>query len=158
MPSLNKVMLMGNLTRDPELRYTPSGTAVVQFGMATNRRFKTAAGEVQDEVTFVDIDMFGRRAEVLKEYVRKGDPLFIEGRLKLDEWEAKDGSGKRRKLKVIGESFEFLGGRRNREGGPPQQGGAPEPTGPAQAAQRGPEPAPGGEEAAPFDNDSDIPF
>ena len=139
MPNLNKVMLMGRLTRDPELRYLPSGAAVAQFGLATNRKFKNASGELQEETTFVDIEMFGRRAEVLKEYLHKGDPLFVEGRLKFDQWEAKDGSGKRSKLKVICENFEFMGGRREGSEG----GGAPQP---AQEAK--------GDE--PFDADSDI--
>jgi single-strand DNA-binding protein len=151
MANLNRVLLMGNLTRDPELRYTPSGTAVVQFGIATNRKFKNSSGELQDETTFVDIEMFGRRAEVLKEYMHKGDPLFIEGRLKLDEWEAKDGSGKRRKLKVICENFEFLGGRRDRKPGGEQTSAPSDAAAPAASAEAAP-----AEEPPPFDND--VPF
>ncbi len=142
MPNFNKVMLMGNLTRDPELRYMPSGDAVADFGLAMNCKFKNASGELQDETTFVDIVMFGRRAEVLKEYLHKGDPLFVEGRLKLDQWEDKGGGGKRSKLKVVCLNFEFIRGRREgSEGG----GGASQP---AQEAK--------GDE--PFDADSDIPF
>jgi single-strand DNA-binding protein len=117
MPNLNKVMLMGNLTRDPELRYLPSNAAVVGFGMAINRRWKNQAGESQDEVAFVDLEAFGRTAEVLNQYVKKGDPIYIEGRLKLDQWQDRDGNT-RSKPKVVVESFEFLKGRDAAPGSP----------------------------------------
>ena len=118
MASFNKVMLMGNLTRDPQLSYLPSNTAVVEFSVATSRTFKKQDGSQGEEVCFTDCNMFGKRAEVINKYLHKGDPIFVEGRLKLDQWQAQDGS-KRSKLRVFVENFEFIGGRR--EGG--QQGG-----------------------------------
>lgn len=116
MPNLNKVMLMGNLTRDPELRYLPSNMPVVSLGLAVNRRWRNQQGEPQEETTFVDCEAFGRTAEVINQYMRKGRPLFIEGRLKLDQWQAQDGTN-RSKLKIIIESFEFLDSRGGDEGG-----------------------------------------
>ncbi len=112
MASLNKVMLIGNLTRDPALKYLPnSQNAVVDFGIACNRKFRTATGEDREEVTFVDITAFGKQAEVINQYMTKGKPIFIEGRLKLDQWEDKNGGGKRSKLSVVVDNFQFLGGR-----------------------------------------------
>jgi single-strand DNA-binding protein len=116
MASYNRVILVGNLTRDPELRYIASGSAVSDIGLAVNDKRKNAAGEWVEEVTFVDVTLWGRTAEVVSEYLTKGSPIFIEGRLKLDTWE-KDGQ-KHSKLKVICERMQMLGGR----GGP---GGAP---------------------------------
>ena len=117
MPNLNKVMLMGNLTRDPEIKYTPKGMAIAQFGIAVNRQWSNEAGEKQEEVTFIDIEMFGRKAEVVGEYFKKGRPIYVEGRLKLDSWDDKASGQKRSKLKVIGETFEFLGDRQGGGGG-----------------------------------------
>src|SRR5688500_1821067 len=119
--SFNRVMLMGNLTRDPQMRFTPSNTAICEFGLACNRKFKTASGEDRDEVTFVDITAFGRSAEVINQYCRKGKPIFIEGRLKYDTWEDKNGGGKRSKLSVVVDNFQLLGSPRDSggEGGPP---------------------------------------
>jgi len=111
MASFNKVLLMGNLTRDPQLKYLPSQTAVVEFGVACNRKFKTANGEDKEEVTFVDVTSFGKQAEVINQYFQKGKPIFIEGRLKFDSWEDKQGGGKRSKLTVVIENFQFVGGR-----------------------------------------------
>lgn len=107
MASFNRVILVGNLTRDPECRYIPSGTAVTDIGLAVNDRRKSATGEWVEETTFVDITLWGRQAEIASEYLSKGSPLLIEGRLKLDTWEA-DGQ-KRSKLKVIGERMQLLG-------------------------------------------------
>ena len=137
MANLNKVMLIGNLTRDPELRYLQSGTAVCDFGLATNRRYKSSSGEQREEVTFVDITAWGRSAEVVSEFLQKGRPVFIEGHLKFDQWTTSDGQ-KRSKLKVVMDNFQFLdsrgggqgdsggggGGRREvpSQQGPPQQG------------------------------------
>jgi single-strand DNA-binding protein len=115
MPNLNKVMLMGNLTRDPEIKYTPKGTAIANFGMAINRNYSTEGGEKREEVTFIDIEAFGRTAEIIGEYFKKGRPIFIEGRLKLDTWDDKQTGQKKSKLRVVADSFEFLG---SREGGP----------------------------------------
>ncbi len=114
MANLNKVLLMGNLTRDPELRYLQSGTAVCDFGLATNRKWRSKTGEQKEEVCFVDVTFFGRMAEVVSEFMKKGRPMFIEGRLKLDTWTGKDGQ-KRNKLKVIGENMQFIDSRGSRE-------------------------------------------
>ena len=117
MASFNKVLLMGNLTRDPQLKYLPSQTAVAEFGIACNRKFRTAQGEDREEVTFVDVSAFGKQAEVLNQYMTKGKPIFIEGRLKYDTWEDKQGGGKRSKLTVVVENFQFVGGRDGGGGG-----------------------------------------
>jgi single-strand DNA-binding protein len=111
MASFNKVLLMGNLTRDPQLKYLPSQNAVVEFGIACNRKFRTASGEDREEVTFVDVTSFGKQAEVINQYFTKGKPIFIEGRLKYDSWEDKNGGGKRHKLTVVVDNFQFIGGR-----------------------------------------------
>jgi len=109
MPNLNKVMLMGNLTRDPEIKYTPKGTAVAGFGIAINRSYTPEGGEKREEVTFIDIECFGRLAEIMGEHFKKGKPIYVEGRLKLDQWEDKTSGKKMSKLRVVMESFEFLG-------------------------------------------------
>ena len=111
MASYNKVLLMGNLTRDPQLKYLPSQTPVVDFGIACNRKYKTQSGEQKEEVTFVDCSAFGRTAEVINQYFTKGKPIFIEGRLRYEQWEDKQGGGKRSRLSVHIDSFEFIGGR-----------------------------------------------
>src|SRR5262247_4944353 len=111
MANFNKVILAGNLTRDPELRYTPKGTAIARIGMAINRNWKSETGETKEEVTFVDIDAWGRQAEVIAQYMKKGRPLLVEGRLKLDQWEDKNTHQKQSKLRVVLESFSFLDSR-----------------------------------------------
>ena len=98
MPNFNHVILIGNLTRDPELRYTPKGTAVAKFGLAINRPWKNEAGEAKEEVTFVDVDCFGRLAENIGQYMKKGSPLLVEGRLKLDQWTDKTTGQPRQRL------------------------------------------------------------
>ena len=115
MPSFNKVMLMGNLTRDPQLKHLANSTVVAEFGLACNRRFRTAAGEDKEEVAFVDCAAFGRQAETIGQYCTKGKPLFVEGRLKYDTWDDKAGNGKRSKLSVVVENFQFLGGKGDTE-------------------------------------------
>ena len=117
MASYNKVLLMGNLTRDPQMKYLPSQTAVVEFGLACNRKFRTANGEDREEVTFVDCTAFGKTGEVINQYFQKGKPIFIEGRLKYDQWEDKQGGGKRSKLTVVIDNFQFIGGRDGGGGG-----------------------------------------
>lgn len=107
MASFNKVMLMGNLTRDPQLSYTPTQTAVVDFGMAVNRRWTSREGEKKEEVCYVDCTSFGKPAETINKYLSKGRPVFVEGRLSFNSWTTQDGS-KRSKLKVIVENFQFL--------------------------------------------------
>ncbi len=109
MANFNKVILIGNLTRDPEMRYLPSQTPVVEIGLAINRRWKGQDGQQREETCFIDCVSFGKQAEVLNQYMAKGRPIMIEGRLQLDTWEAKDGS-KRSKHKVVIEQFQFLGG------------------------------------------------
>ncbi len=109
MANYNKVMLMGNLTRDPELRYLQSGQAVVKIGLAVNRKYKNRnTQELVEETTFVDVEGWGQQAETFSKYMTKGRPVFIEGRLRLDSWEGKDGQ-KRNKLLVVMENFQFLG-------------------------------------------------
>jgi single-strand DNA-binding protein len=123
MASYNRVVLMGNLTRDPQLRYLPSQTQVVEFGLAMNRRFKGSSGEDRDETTFVDVSAFGKTAELINQYFTKGKPILVEGRLKYDQWEDKNGGGKRSKLTVVCESFQFVGTRDGGGGGAAGGGG-----------------------------------
>jgi single-strand DNA-binding protein len=117
MANLNKVLLMGNLTRDPEVRYTPKGTAVTELGIAVNRIYTGENGEKREEVTFVDVTVWGRTAENVGEYLKKGRPVFIEGRLQLDSWEDKQSGQKRNKLKVVADNVQFLGSRGSGGGG-----------------------------------------
>jgi len=144
MAGFNKVLLMGNLTRDPQLSYTPNQTAVVDFGLATNRRWTGQDGTQRDETCFVDCRAFGRTAENINKYFSKGKPIFIEGRLTFDSWTAQDGS-KRSRLRVTVENFQFLPGT---GGGPtaPEQESGPEAEAPPQGRPAGQIP------------DSDIPF
>jgi single-strand DNA-binding protein len=149
MAGYNKVILIGNLTRDPELRYTPQGVAIAKIGLAVNRTWKNEAGESKEEVTFVDVDAFRRQAETLAQYLKKGSPLMVEGRLKLDQWDDKQTGQKRSRLGVVLEGFQFLGGgNRGAEGGAP----APKP-----AASKSDAPAPDSE-APPPPEDDDVPF
>lgn len=116
MANYNKVLLMGNLTRDPEMRYTQSGQAVVKLGVAVNRQYRNRnTNEMVEETTFVDVEAWGKQAETLNQYMSKGRPIFIEGRLRLDSWESKDGQ-KRNKLMVVLENFQFMGGGGERSG------------------------------------------
>jgi single-strand DNA-binding protein len=153
MAAFNKVILAGNLTRDPELRYTPKGTAVAGFGLAVNRNWTSESGEKKEEVTFVDISAFGRQAEVIAQFLKKGKPLLVEGRLKLDQWEDKTTHAKQSKLKVILEGFSFLDSRGEGGGG----GSAPNPP-PARPVAAASAPANGAEDAGPPPNDDDVPF
>jgi single-strand DNA-binding protein len=111
MASFNKVILLGNLTRDPEVRYTPKGSAVCDLGIAVNRVYTTDGGEKREEVTFVDVVLWARLAEIAGEYLKKGRPVFIEGRLQMDSWDDKQTGQKRTKLRVVGETMQLLGGR-----------------------------------------------
>lgn len=151
MAYLNKVLLIGNLTRDPELRVTPKGTPICQFGLAVNRQFKDESGATRDETTFVDIEAWGKQGELVSKYLTKGSPCFVEGRLRLDQWEDKQSGQKRSRLKVVLENVQFLGrggsggggaggaGGEEAEGGsearftpPPSRASAPKPAAPAQ--------------------------
>jgi single-strand DNA-binding protein len=155
MASFNRVILAGNLTRDPELRYSPKGTAIARLGLALNRSFTTEAGEKRDEVTFVDVDAFGRQAEVISQYMRRGRPILIEGRLRLDQWEDKNTHQKQSKLRVVLESFSFLD---SKAADPAAPGAAPVGARPAPpAAGASPPPAPAEPEVPPQEED-DVPF
>ena len=137
MPNLNKVMLMGNLTRDPELRHTPNNTSVASLSVAMTRRWRNQQGEQQEETTFVDCEAWGRTAETINEYMRKGRPIFIEGRLKLDQWQDQNGNN-RSKLKVVVDNFQFVDSRgAETEGGGGRGGQVPkaQPAGPDAAHQ-----------------------
>lgn len=122
MANFNKVILAGNLTRDPQLRYLPTAnqTAVVDFGLAVNHRWRTPQGEDREEVLFIDCTCFGKQAETINKYCQKGKPILVEGRLKYETWDDKEGGGKRSKHKVVVDGFQFLGGR---DGGPGGGGG-----------------------------------
>lgn len=169
MASLNKVMLIGNCTRDPEIRYTPKGTAVVELGLAVNRNYTAESGERREETTFVDVTLWGRTAEVANQYLRKGRPVYIEGRLQLDSWDDKQTGQKRSKMRVVGEGLQLLGSRDSGggEGGggggydreyadePPRQQSRP-----ARPQQQGPGARPQGRPAQaprpPVDPDLDV--
>jgi single-strand DNA-binding protein len=155
MASFNKVILAGNLTRDPEVRYLPKGTAVARIGLAVNRTWKTETGETKEEVTFIDVEAFGRQAEVIAQYVKKGNPLLVEGRLRLDQWEDKNTHQKQSKLKVVLEGFSFLGTRSGGgEGGPasepPRRSAAPSTPPPSAAEPAAPDGPPVEEDDVPF--------
>lgn len=153
MANFNKVILAGNVTRDPEVRYTPKGTAVTKIGLAINRNWKTETGEMKEEVTFVDIDAFGRQAEVIGQYIKKGRPLLVEGRLKLDQWEDKNTHQKQSKLKVVLESFSFLdsrGGADSNAPGDASRSRAATPPPPAEPPPSEPEAPPADEDEVPF--------
>lgn len=113
MASYNKVMLMGNLTRDPEVRYTPKGSAVADLAIAVNRSYTADNGEKREEVTYVDVVLWARLAEIASQYLKKGSPVFIEGRLQMDSWEDKQTGQKRSRLRVVGEIMQMLGGKRD---------------------------------------------
>jgi single-strand DNA-binding protein len=150
MASYNKVMLLGNLTRDPEVKYTPKGSAVADIGLAVNRTYTTDGGEKREEVTFVDVTMWGRQAEIAGEYLKKGRPLFVEGRLQLDTWDDKQTGQKRSKLRVVCENFQMLGSRDGGGEGGGGGGGGRSSGGSSRPAKS----APAAEESA----DDDIPF
>jgi single-strand DNA-binding protein len=119
MANLNRVLLIGNLTRDPEVRYTPKGTAVTEIGLAVNRVYSGEDGEKKEETTFVDVTVWARQAEIAGQYLKKGRPVFIEGRLQLDSWDDKQTGQKRSRLRVVAENLQFLGGRQEGEASPP---------------------------------------
>src|SRR5688572_5921058 len=141
MQGFNKVIIAGNLTRDPELRYTPTGLAIAKFGLAVNRRWKDQNGEQKEETTFVDIDAFGKQAELIGQYMKKGRPLLVEGRLRLDTWEDKQTQQKKSKLGVVLEGMTFLDSGNTREGGDSSGGGAGAPAArPSRPQQSAPPP------------------
>jgi single-strand DNA-binding protein len=147
MANFNKVILMGNLTRDPELRYTSKGTAIAKIGLAVNRVWTSESGEKREEATFVDVDVFGRTAENVGQYMRKGSPILIEGRLRLDQWDDKQTGQKRSKLGVVAETVQFLGSPRSGDSaGAAPASSRPQPVAEPAAADDGPPP------------DDDVPF
>lgn len=147
MGGFNKVILLARLTRDPQLKFLSNQTAVCEFGVATNRKFRTAAGEDREEVTFIDLVSFGKTGETINQYFRKGDPIFVEGNLKYDSWEDKQGGGKRHKLSVNVQSFQFVGGSKGGNGSASGSGGSA-------GGRQDAEPAQVGEGIA----EDDIPF
>ena len=154
MASFNKVILVGNLTRDPEVRYTPKGSAVCDLGLAVNRQYSLENGEKREEVTFVDVVLWARLAEIAGEYLKKGRPVLIEGRLQLDSWDDKQSGQKRSKLRVIGETMQLLGSRQDGGGG-----------GESDEGMRSSRPSGGGRSSAPppraapsEPDDDEIPF
>jgi single-strand DNA-binding protein len=162
MPSLNKVLLMGNLTRDPELRVTPKGTPICQFSLAINRQFKMESGESREEVIYVDVEAWGKQGETIAKYMTKGRPLYVEGRLRLDQWEDKNTKEKRSRMKVVLEQFQFLGDSRGGGGG---GAGGPssdiDQTGGGSPERHSPPPRGGGGNARPASTenlDEDVPF
>ena len=167
MASVNKVMLIGNLTRDPEVRYTPKGSAVADVGLAINRYFTMENGEKREETTFVDVVLWGRQAELAQQYLSKGRPVYIEGRLQLDSWEDKNTGQKRSKLRVVGENMQFLGSPKDSGGGggggyQQQQQAPQQPQQPQQQQPSSPPPAQDANDGAQFDTsvdeEDDIPF
>lgn len=155
MASFNKVILAGNLARDPEMRYTPQGKAVTRISLAVSRAWTTETGEKREEVSFIEVEAWGRQAETLSKYMRKGRPLLVEGRLKQDVWEDKNSHQKQYKLKVVLEGFSFIDSR-PAEGGPPkpvEQGAAAAAAAPAVAEASAPSDA-----DAPPPEEDDVPF
>ena len=162
MANLNKVMLIGNLTRDPELRYTPKGTAVADISLAINRIWTNEQNARQEETIFVEVTLWGRQAELAQQYLSKGRMTFIEGRLQMDTWDDKETGKKRSKLKVIGERIEFLDnkGASGGNGGAPSHQGGGQPQS-ARPPQQRPSAPPQGGSAMPaddFQEEDDIPF
>lgn len=163
MASLNKVMLIGNLTRDPEVKYTPKGTAVAEIAIAINRNYTGADGQKKEEVTFIDVTLWERLAEIAGEYLKKGRPVFIEGRLQLDTWDDKATGQKRSRLRVRAEQMQLLGSREGGGGGSQpaphdeEEGGSSRPSSPPRSAPR--PAAPGRPKPAEPDEEADdIPF
>lgn len=155
MANVNKVILIGNVTRDPEVKFTSKGSAVTDIGLAINRNYTLDNGEKREETTFVDVELWGRLAEIAGEYAKKGRPIYVEGRLRMDTWEDKTSGQKRSRMKVVGENIQLLGGRPE-GGGRPSGGGGDHDNHEAHAPRRT---APPSRPAAPpSEPDDDIPF
>src|SRR6202051_1154046 len=149
MANLNRLLLIGNLTRDPEVRYTPKGTAVTEIGLAVNRSYSGEDGERKEETTFVDVTLWARQAEIAGQYLKKGRPVFIEGRLQLDTWDDKQTGQKRSKLRVVAENLQLIGSRPSGGGGDEEGSGAPR-----SSSKSAPPPKPAPSEP----DDDEIPF
>jgi len=167
MASLNKVMLIGNLTRDPELRYTPKGIAVTDITLAINRYYSTEGGEKKEDVTFVDVTLWSRQAELAGKYLAKGRSVYIEGRLQMDTWEDKNTGDKRSKLRIVGENMQFLGGQGQgggggggnyQSGGREESGGGYQQQPSSSQSSSAPASAPASGMPLTDDEDDDIPF
>jgi single-strand DNA-binding protein len=163
MANVNKVILIGNVTRDPEVKFTSKGSAVTDIGLAINRNYTLDNGEKREETTFVDVELWGRLAEIAGEYAKKGRPIYIEGRLRMDTWEDKASGQKRSRMKVVGENLQLLGSRT--EGSAPRSssgggsGGGEQENYESSAPRRPAAPAPQRQAAPPpTDGDDDIPF
>lgn len=158
MPSFNKVILIGNLTRDPDLRTTQNGTAICDLGLAVNRRWRDQAGRDQEETTFVDVTAWNKTAENCAQYLQKGAPVLVEGRLHLEQWEDRNGGGKRSKLSVVAEMVQFLASRSDGQ----QQGGSRQRDNRNDGGYGAPPPqsryTPKDEPGYDQDDDSEIPF
>ena len=160
MANFNKVILIGNLTRDPEIRYTPKGSAVCKVGLAVNRVWRDDSGTEHEEVLFVDVDVWGKQAEAVSKYLSKGSPCFVEGRLKLDTWDDKETGQKKSKMGVTAERVQFLGAPRKSEfsGDAPSERPQPRRAAAAQPAGGAPAPSEGGGEPPEGGGGDDIPF
>lgn len=160
MANLNKVMLIGNLTRDPELKYTPKGTAVAEMGLAINRVWNNDQGQKQEETTFVDVTLWGRTAELAQQYLFKGSSCYVEGRLQLESWDDKETGKKRSKLKIVGEVLQFLGSKQSGDSqghaDRPAQGARSSEYGKRETHQNGAKPPQ--KVADEYQEDDDIPF
>lgn len=154
MANVNKVILIGNVTRDPEVKFTSKGSAVTDVGLAINRTYTLESGEKREEATFVDVELWGRLAEIAGEYAKKGRPIYIEGRLRMDTWEDKASGQKRSRLKVVGENLQLLGGRPDGAGRPSSSGGEHDSHEPAPARRS----APSRPVSPSTEADDDIPF
>lgn len=154
MANVNKVILIGNVTRDPEVKFTPKGSAVADLGLAINRNYTLDNGEKREETTFVDVELWGRLAEIAGEYAKKGRPIYIEGRLRMDTWEDKTSGQKRSRMKVVGENLQLLGGRPPGGGGGEEEGGGHHESRPQRASR----PAPPQQPPRSSEPDDDIPF
>ena len=164
MASLNRVLLIGNCTRDIEIRYTPKGTALAEIGLAVNRVYSTDDGEKKEEVTFVDVTLWGRLAEIAEKYCQKGQPIFIEGRLQLDNWDDKQTGQRRTKLRVVAENLQLLGSRSENKAGSsgagrpatpaPKKSGPPAPPTPSSSSKGNSRPVQYNEDGEP----DQIPF
>jgi len=161
MANVNKVILIGNVTRDPEVKFTPKGSAVTDVGLAINRNYTLDNGEKREETIFVDVELWGRLAEIAGEYARKGRPIYIEGRLRMDSWEDKATGQKRSRLKVVGENLQLLGSRPGSGGGSEPDGGTYERHERGERAERpASKPSRPASQATPppAEGDDDIPF
>jgi single-strand DNA-binding protein len=167
MANVNKVILIGNVTRDPEVKFTPKGSAVADVGLAINRKYTLDTGEKREETTFVDVELWGRLAEIAGEYAKKGSPLYVEGRLRMDTWDDKVSGQKRSRMKVVGENIQLLGGRPGGSssggGGDSEHGGHYEPRQQQRPAPSRPSAPPSPSQgsshsATPAEEGDDIPF